>query len=223
MQHACHARLLACLLLISAVATAETVVLRNGFRLHAQQYEPGSQTMRLLLSNGGWVQVPAGDVLRVEHDVETATDTWQAEPVPTNSGNSASLVDEIDRFADLAGLPRDLVRAVVWAESGGRQDVVSSKGALGLMQLMPETAAELGVDPRDASENLEGGTRYLRQMLDRYEGDRDQLVKALAAYNSGPGRVEEFGGLPPYSETVAYVAKIVRRFLDTGPDVAGIQ
>ncbi len=211
------------MLLTAAVATAETVVLRNGFRLHAEQYEPGSQKVRLLLSNGGWVEVPAGEVLRVEPDIETAVDTRQAEPVPTDVGESASLADEIGRFADLAGLPRELLRAVVWAESGGRQDVVSSKGALGLMQLMPETAAELGVDPKDASENLEGGTRYLRQMLERYEGDRDQLVKALAAYNAGPGSVEEFGGLPPYSETVAYVAKIVRKFLDTVPDVADAQ
>lgn len=181
------------------------------------------RAMRLLLSNGGWVQVPAGDILRVEPDVATAVDAGQAEPVPSDLGNAAGLADEIDRFADLAGLPRDLVKAVVWAESGGRQDVVSAKGALGLMQLMPETAAELGVDPRDASENLEGGTRYLRQMLERYEGDRDQLIKALAAYNAGPGSVEEHGGLPPYAETVAYVAKVVRRFLDTVPDVAGVQ
>ena len=222
MQHARHQRLLVCLVLAAAVSTAETVILRNGFQLHADRYEVGRQTVRLLVANGGWIEVPAADVLRVEPDNEASVEIGPVEPAPPALQSPRGLVEEIDRFAGRAGLPSDLVRAIVWAESGARQDAVSPKGAVGLMQLMPATAAELGVDPTDISGNLEGGTRYLRQMLERYEGDRDQLVKALAAYNAGPGSVAEHGGLPPYSETIAYVAKVVRRFLEAEADFADI-
>ena len=217
MLHGRPQRLLACLLLASALAAAETVILRNGFRLEADWYENGPDTARLLLSNGGWIEVPVEDVMRVESDLAPPGAIESTEDERPGTQPRGTLAKEIDRFADLAGLPRDLVRAVVWAESGARQDAVSHRGAVGLMQLMPETAAELGVDPNDLSGNLEGGTRYLRQMLERYEGDRDQLVKALAAYNAGPGSVAEHRGLPPYPETIEYVTKVVQRFLNTTP------
>jgi soluble lytic murein transglycosylase-like protein len=107
-------------------------------------------------------------------------------------------------------LDPDLVNSVIRAESGFNVRAVSPKGAQGLMQLMPQTASELGVrnafDPRA---NVEGGTRYLRELLERYDFD---LIKALAAYNAGPQRVEQYGGVPPYYETKAYVARIVRDF-----------
>ena len=87
---------------------------------------------------------------------------------------------------------------------------VSPKGAQGLMQLMPGTASQLGVpNAFDPQANVEGGTKYLRELLERYNFD---LVKALAAYNAGPQRVEQFGGVPPYYETRAYVARIVQGF-----------
>ena len=141
-----------------------------------------------------------------------------APPEPAAPGQTegpADLGQQIERVAREHGLPGDLIRAVVWAESGFREDAMSPAGAVGLMQLMPGTAAELGVDPLDAAENLAGGARYLRRMLERFEGDPDQLVKALAAYNAGPGPVAEHGGLPPYEETIAYVGRVVRRFLDS--------
>lgn len=101
-----------------------------------------------------------------------------------------------------------LIEALVWQESRWRQGAVSPKGAQGLAQLMPGTARELGVDPSDPFANLEGGARYLRQQIDRFDGD---LEKALAAYNAGPGRVEKAGGVPRIRETQEYVAAIMGR------------
>jgi soluble lytic murein transglycosylase-like protein len=107
-------------------------------------------------------------------------------------------------------LDPDLVNSVIKAESDFKVRAVSPKGAQGLMQLMPGTAAQLGVpNAFDPQANVDGGTRYLRELLERYNFD---LVKALAAYNAGPQRVEQFGGVPPYYETRAYVAKIVKDF-----------
>ena len=107
-------------------------------------------------------------------------------------------------------LDPDLVNSVIRAESGFNVRAVSPKGAQGLMQLMPQTASALGVrNAFDPQANVEGGTRYLRELLERYDFD---LIKALAAYNAGPERVEQYGGVPPYYETKAYVARIVRDF-----------
>lgn len=101
-----------------------------------------------------------------------------------------------------------LIEALVWQESRWRHKSTSPKGAQGLAQLMPGTAREMGVDPRDPFANLEGGARYLREQLDRFEGD---LEKALAAYNAGPGRVEAADGIPNIRETKNYVAAIMGR------------
>ncbi len=108
----------------------------------------------------------------------------------------------------------ELLEAVVQVESGYNADAVSSKGAAGLMQLMPGTAHALGVsDPFDPEQNLMGGAKYLRQQLDRFNGDER---KALAAYNAGPGAVTRFNGVPPYPETQNYVRKILSF---AGPEV----
>jgi hypothetical protein len=109
--------------------------------------------------------------------------------------------------AHAAGLAPALVNAVVEAESAYHAEAVSGAGAIGLMQLMPETAAELGVDPHDPLQNLTGGSRYLARML-RHFG---RLDLALAAYNAGPGRVARTGGIPPIAETEQYVTKILTR------------
>src|SRR5207253_3285023 len=97
-------------------------------------------------------------------------------------------------------LPEGFVRSVMRAESGFRLAVVSPKGAIGLMQLMPETARELGVDPNKPDQNAAGGAQYLRSLLEKYQSNPDQVLLALAAYNAGPAAVERYHGVPPYRE-----------------------
>ncbi|WP_134218690.1 lytic transglycosylase domain-containing protein [Pelotomaculum sp. FP] len=112
----------------------------------------------------------------------------------------------INRAAQRVGLSPALVGAVARAESGGNPSAVSPAGAVGVMQLMPATAAGLGVNPYDPEQNIYGGAQYLRFQVDRFGGD---ITKALAAYNAGPGAVEKYGGLPPYKETREFVARVM--------------
>lgn len=122
--------------------------------------------------------------------------------------NYSSTIAELARRYDLSPA---LLEAVVWQESRWRHNAVSPAGARGLAQLMPGTARYLGVDPDDPFANLEGGARYLREQLDRFDGD---LELALAAYNAGPGRVIRSGGVPNIRETQNYVASIMGRLAD---------
>jgi len=116
----------------------------------------------------------------------------------------------VDSASAAYHLDPDLVNSVIHAESGFNSRAVSPKGARGLMQLMPGTADQLGVnDAFDPQANVTGGSRYLRELLERYNFD---LVKALAAYNAGPQRVEQYRGVPPFRETRAYVARIVHEY-----------
>lgn len=193
----------------SIAYTSETVVLRNGYRLRAERHEAAGSRIRLVTPSGGRILVRAEQILRIVPDAAAPSLAGDA-PRPRRAPTGEDL---LERLAAEAGLPSALVRAVVWAESGFRPDAVSRQGAVGLMQLMPATAAELGVDPRDPRENLRGGTRYLRQLLERYAEQEDQLVRALAAYNAGPGAVERHGGVPPYAETAAYIGRVVRHYL----------
>jgi len=102
-----------------------------------------------------------------------------------------------------------LVKAIVTAESAFDANAVSAKGALGLMQLMPETAQQYGANPLDPVENIEAGTHYLRVLLDRYKGRRNRMARVIAAYNAGPGMVDKYRGIPPFRETRGYVARVL--------------
>ena len=126
---------------------------------------------------------------------------------PVSSAYRATYDDLIVDYAKASNLRPDLVRAVVQVESGFNPLAVSPKGAMGLMQLMPTTAAQLGVrSPFDPEENIRGGTTYLRQLLDRFQGNEEL---ALAAYNAGPMAVDRYGAkVPPYQETRDYVRKV---------------
>lgn len=124
------------------------------------------------------------------------------DPVPP-----AMLQPLVQSAAARNGLPELLIQSVIRKESAGRPCAVSSAGALGLMQLMPATAEQLGVrDPFDPAQSIDGGSRFLRDLLERFGGD---VSLALGAYNAGPHRIEQYGGLPPFSETRNYVSGIL--------------
>lgn len=133
-------------------------------------------------------------------------------PKPRFSATDAAGSDAFAAAARRHGIDAKLLRAVAWAESRGRSDAVSNKGAIGIMQLMPATAASLGVNPRDPVANIDGGAAYLAQQLATF----GTVPLALAAYNAGPGAVIRYRGVPPYAETRAYVSNILRR-LDIAP------
>lgn len=185
--------------MLSPAFAKEAFYLRTGFRLEADSHTQESDKF-ILKMGPGTIELPASEVLRFETIPEesnsaTATMTCQQ---PAES---------IEQAAYEEGLPPELVRSVAEIESRLRQDAVSPKGAIGLMQLMPATARELGVEPTLAHENALGGARYLRELLIRYRGNS---ALALAAYNAGPGAVARYRGVPPYAETRRYVEHVLQ-------------
>ena len=124
----------------------------------------------------------------------------------TSAPADSAYYETIRQAAGKFGVDPKLVSAVAEVESGFQQGAVSATGAVGVMQLMPETAESLGVNPYDAAQNINGGAQYLKQMMDTFDGD---VRKAVAAYNAGPEAVKEYGGVPPYSETQQYVSSVL--------------
>jgi len=135
-----------------------------------------------------------------------------APSLPTAAHATGDVRTAIAGAAQRYGLRRDLIEAVAWQESRLRHAAISPKGAVGVMQLTPATAHDLGVDPRDLEQNVAGGAAYLARLLRRYDGD---LKLSLAAYNAGPGAVDRHRGVPPYRETQAYVAAVLSRLGQT--------
>ncbi len=187
---------------LGAEARAEMAVLANGTVFKLESHRREGDSLWLALKGGGEVSLPAEEVRGF------VPDEVMEEVAPfRDAGDLDRLVAET---AQRHGLEPSLVRAVAGVESAWRADAVSPKGARGLMQLMPGTAEALGVaDPFDPADNLEGGTRHLRSLIERYGGN---LTKALAAYNAGEGAVARHGGVPPYRETRDYVWKVLRRY-----------
>jgi soluble lytic murein transglycosylase-like protein len=138
----------------------------------------------------------------------TRGNAWLAALPPA----AADWVPAIEQAAEEAGVDPRLLAALVWQESGFDPDAVSSSGAVGLAQLMPATAAGLGVDPTDPVQNLEGGARYLAWTLREF----GSLDLGLAAYNAGPGSVRAAGGIPPIAETRTYVARVIDNYQTLG-------
>jgi soluble lytic murein transglycosylase-like protein len=200
---------LALLVTTICCSASDVAILRNGFSIPHESREPLGTMTRLYTAadKSSYVDVPSDQIERFERDLTPKPAPRQATVSPVTRPN---LQQVIQGASDKQLLDADLVNSVIRAESGFNPHAVSPKGARGLMQLMPNTASTLGVtDSFDPKANVEGGTQYLRWLLDRYHYD---LAKALAAYNAGPNRVEQYHGIPPYSETRAYVARIIRDF-----------
>jgi soluble lytic murein transglycosylase-like protein len=131
-------------------------------------------------------------------------------PAPLLSGQQPQAVDPIILMAAQKHNVRpSLVKGIMAAESQFKPNCVSRRGALGLMQLMPQTAHQFGDDPRDPKQNVDAGTHYLRTLLDRYSSYRNCLARTIAAYNAGPGMVDRYRGIPPFKETRAYVVRVL--------------
>ena len=193
---------------VPALHAAEDVTLRNGYTLRCDHREQVGDRVRLFTAgnSGNFVEVGAAEVVAVESVPDPPVVTVLKEPKLTQS--------DVRQLISQAGtnhnLDVDLLASVVRAESGGNIHAVSRTGAQGLMQLMPGTAAQLGVtDSFRADQNINGGTAYLDALLVRYH---DHLALALAAYNAGPAAVDKYHGVPPYRETRAYVARVIREF-----------
>ena len=128
-------------------------------------------------------------------------------PVPQTEDALTYIKKLIHKYAAQFNIDPLLAEAQAWAESRFKQGAVSSKGALGVFQLMPDTAKALGVDPKNLEQNIRGGVQYLSELLKQYKGDE---TLALAAYNAGPGAVAKYGGVPPFAETQGYINAINR-------------
>ena len=201
----------------------EVAILRNGFAIkHERRAIIGDLTRLYVNAEGSsFIDVPTAEIEHFEaapeesrEDPPATSPSLKPAAGPTPALSTGRSVADLSQLVnDASGryrLDPDLVNSVIKAESGFNAHAISPNGARGLLQHMPGTAAQLGVpNAFDPQANVEGGTRYLRELLEKYNFD---LVKALAAYNAGPHRVEQFGGVPPYYETRAYVARIVKDF-----------
>jgi soluble lytic murein transglycosylase-like protein len=187
---------------------AEHITLRNGFDLVCDHREPAGDRVRLFLTASGpsFIEVDPASIVASE---------TVALPAPAAAADSApppppDIPTLLARAGSAHDLDIELLASVIRAESGGNVHAVSHAGARGLMQLMPSTAAKLGVaDSFRPDQNIDGGTAYLNRLLLRYH---DNLALALAAYNAGPAAVDRYHGIPPYRETRAYVARIIHDY-----------
>jgi Transglycosylase SLT domain len=192
----------ALILLAASSARADYAVLRSGERLHFTSREQVGDMMRLTIP-GGRVDLPAVEIVSIEPE-----DVFQANPTPPPAAGPFG--DIIRAAAAKHGVDEYLITCVIAEESNFNLRAISPKLAAGLMQLLPATASRFAVrDVFDPVQNIEAGTRYLKELLDHYRGD---IKLALAAYNAGPEMVTRYGGIPPYNETRNYVKHVTARY-----------
>jgi len=186
-------------------ARADYAVLRSGTRLHVQGYELSGDHVRLTLA-GGSVEIAASELIAVEPEEVFPS------PPPANVDFGVRYAALIRAAAQKHGVDEKLISSVIFAESNFDAKAVSRKNALGLMQLLPTTAAKYSVkNVFDPAQNIDAGTHYLKDLLERYRGN---LAFALAAYNAGPEAVDRYGGVPPIRETQNYVREVTARLTD---------
>lgn len=195
----------------ASTASADYAVLRSGLRLHITGYERSGELVRLSM-DGGTVEVQAADLLSIEPE-----DQFAAQPAPPPAtGPFGNLI----RAAALKhGVDEKIITYLIEVESNFNPRAVSRKQAQGLLQLIPETAARYSVtNIFDPEQNIEAGTHYLKDLLERYRGN---LPLALAAYNAGPDMVTRYGGIPPFPETQRYVRQITAKLASTTTSTFG--
>jgi len=195
---------IAALAALAPCARADYMVLQTGQRIHVTGYERVGETLRLTMA-GGTLEIPADALLRVDPE-----DTFVPVKVKLLDVPYANFISE---SASAHGVAPELVASVIAVESNFNPNAVSWRSARGLMQLMPQTAARFGVTRIfDPQQNIEAGTKYLKELLLRYNGD---LSLTLAAYNAGPDRVGQYRSVPPYRETRDYVRRVTEKFRNT--------
>jgi soluble lytic murein transglycosylase-like protein len=203
-----------------ALRAAERITLHSGFVVSCDHHIQMDGRARLFLSAGedNYLELAPNDISSIEYlpDLAAAPANQVAAPSSANPSSSSSHLSQadLDEMLTRAGhehnLDVDLLSSLVRAESGGNPQARSHAGAQGLMQLMPRTATELGVqDTYKPDQNVRGGSTYLDSLLIRYH---DNLALALAAYNAGPAAVDRYHGIPPYHETRVYVARVIHEF-----------
>ena len=211
-------------------SATDLAILRNGNSIRHERRQILGAITRLYLSDSasGYIEIPSDQIERFEVDNTPPAPAFKASnPAQSNLVNASAaasslnmggqrIIDRqsLDQMVNGAGqrhqIDPDFINSVIRAESGFNNRAISKKGAQGLMQLMPRTASQLGVaNSFDPNANVEGGTKYLRALLEKYNYD---VPKALAAYNAGSRRVDQYHGVPPYFETQTYVAKIIRDY-----------
>jgi len=193
----------------AAPARAELAFLANGRTISVKGHRIEQDRVILQLRGGGEITFSDTAISHFEADEVPYPEPHPVVlPVPVAAATASPrpFADIVEEVAGAAGVPAKLVHAVIQVESNYQERARSPKGAMGLMQLMPDTARQYAVaDPYDPRANIEAGTRHLRSLMDRYP-----LNLALAAYNAGAAAVDRFGGIPPYAETRDYVARILR-------------
>jgi len=209
-----------CVVCVSTSARAETAFFDNGSSISVKSHRIEGDSVVLMLRDGGEMVSSFSSIVKFGPDdpkyvqpvtatpasMSTPTPILVSTPLPSSTSTYVPYDELVSKFSAMYSVPPNLVHAVIQVESGYDERAVSRTGAKGLMQLMPETARRFNVnDPFDARQNIEGGVRYLRQLLDQFP-----LKLAVAAYNAGESAVRRFRGVPPYAETRGYVARVLR-------------
>lgn len=195
---------LASVLLLPA---AQIVKLNNGLSMRVDKADVDGEQVYITVASVVTIFSTA-DIKSIEPEPDPNKPAPKA-PITEFAGNDTKAL--IRKAAKANGLPAYVIESIASVESGMRTNAVSHKGAIGVMQLMPGTARQLGVNPHDVEQNIEGGARLMRELLIKYQDDPNQVAKALAAYNAGPGAVARHGGIPPYKETRNYVRKVLHK------------